>query len=194
MTDKITITGKPTFSEIENRNFLSPLGFHFSVVRAPLIAFYGQQVNIPSMDLGVAVQPNYLNDIPRAGEKIDFGDLTFQFLVDEDLKNYMEIQAWMRGLGFPESLQEIYDWQAKTENYDYPDNYRDESELNLYSDGTLTIYNSANIPHFKVVFENMFPYNLSTLQFDAPLTDEIYLTASVSFKYTIYNIRDIKCC
>ena len=176
MTD---ITGKPTFSEIENRNFLSPIGFHFSAVRAPLIAFYGQQVNIPSMDLGVAIQPNYLNDIPRAGEKIDFGDLTFQFLVDEDMKNYMEIQAWMRGLGFPESLQEIYDWQAKTSNYDYPDSYRDESELNLYSDGTLTV---------------MFPYSLSTLQFDSTLTDEIYLTAQVSFKYTIYNIRDIKCC
>ena len=61
-------------------------------------------------------------------------------------------------------------------------------------DGTLTIYNSANLPHFKVVFENLFPYSLSPLQFDSTLTDEIYLKAQVSFKYTIYNIRDIKCC
>ena len=194
MTDKITITGKPTFSEIENRNFLSALGFHFSVVRAPLIAFYGTQVNIPSMDLDVETQPNYLNDIPRAGDKIQFGDLTFEFLVDEDLKNYMEIQNWMRGLGFPESLDQIYKWQEKTEEYDYPNNYIDENILNLYSDGTLTIYNSANVPHFKVVFQNMFPYSLSTLQFDSQLTEEVYLKAQVSFKYTIYNIRDIKCC
>ncbi len=187
-------TGKPTFSEIENRNFLSPLGFHFSVTRAPLISFFGQKVNIPSMELGVAIQSNYLNDIPTAGEKIQFGDLSLDFLVDEDLKNYMEIQAWIRGLGFPENLREIYNWQDKVEVYDYPDTYRDESQLNLYSDGTLTIYNSANVPHFKVVFENLFPYSLSTVQFDSSLTDEVYLTASVSFKYTIYNIRDIKCC
>ena len=190
----MTILGKPTFSELENRNFLSPLGFHFSVVRAPLIAFYGTQVNIPSMDLSVATQPNYLTDIPRAGEKITFGDLTFEFLVDEDMKNYMEIQNWMRGLGFPESLDQIYDLQKQKEDYDYPNNYIDENILNLYSDGTLTVYNSANVPHFKVVFENLFPYSLSALQFDSTLTEEIYLKAQVSFKYTIYNVRDIKCC
>ena len=185
---------RPTFSEIENKNFLSALGFHFAVVRAPLTAFYGTQVTVPSMDLSGATQSNYLTDIPRAGEKITFGDLTFEFMVDEDLKNYMEIQTWMRGLGFPDSLNEIYEWQKKTYEYDYPDNYRDEKYLNLYSDGTLTIYNSANLPHFKVVFENLFPYSLSTLQFDSTLTDEVYLKAQVSFKYTIYNIRDIKCC
>ena len=106
----------------------------------------------------------------------------------------MEIQNWMRGLGFPESLDQIYDLQKQKENYDYPNNYIDENILNLYSDGTLTIYNSANLPHFKVVFENLFPYSLSPLQFDSTLTDEIYLKAQVSFKYTIYNIRDIKCC
>ena len=46
-------------------------------------------------------------------------------------------------------------------------------------------------PKFKVVFENMFPYNLTTLEFDARQTDLEYFTAEVSFKYTIYNIVDI---
>ena len=56
------------------------------------------------LDLGVATQNNYLTDIPRPGEKITFGDLTLSFLVDEDLSNYLEIQNWMRGIGFPEHL------------------------------------------------------------------------------------------
>ena len=30
-------------------------------------------------------------------------------MVDEDLVNYMEIQNWIRGLGFPESLNEFTD-------------------------------------------------------------------------------------
>ena len=38
---------------------------------------------------------------------MDFGDLSLRFLVDEDLTNYMEIQKWMRGLGFPESLTRV---------------------------------------------------------------------------------------
>jgi len=180
--------------QIENRNFLSPTGFHFSVVRAPKVSFYGYQVNVPSLDLGVAIQPNYLTDIPRAGEKITFGDLSLSFLVDEDLTNYLEIQNWMRGLGFPESLNEIYRWQKSEAPSHYPSNYQREHELNLYSDGTLAIYNSADNPNFKVIFENMFPYFLSQLQFDAQVSDVRYLTATVHFKYTIYNIDGVICC
>ena len=83
---------------LSNRNFLSPTGFKFSLKRSPAAAFFCNQANIPSMDLGVAEQPTYLRDIPTPGDKIDFGDLTIRFLVDEDLVNYMELQKWIRGL------------------------------------------------------------------------------------------------
>ena len=61
--------------------------------------------------MGNATQPTYLKDLPIPGDKMEFEDLNVRFLVDENLENYMEIQNWMRGLGFPESLQEIYDLQ-----------------------------------------------------------------------------------
>ena len=99
----------------------------------------------------------------------------------------MEIQNWMRGLGFPESLKEIYDFQKGNPDISQPN----KSQLNLYSDGTLTILNSNNIPKFKLIFENLFPISLTTLEFDATQTDLEYFTAEVTFKYTIYNIRDI---
>ncbi|MDB4631240.1 hypothetical protein OAF61_01955 [Pseudomonadales bacterium] len=180
--------------QIENRNFLSPTGFHFSVVRAPKVSYFGYQVNVPGLDLGVVDQRNYLSNIPRPGENIEFGDLTLTFLVDENLENYLEIQNWMRGIGFPESLQEIYRWQNQDDPTNYPSNYKYENELNLYSDGTLAIYNSSDNPQFKVVFENLFPYSLSPLNFDSQSTDVQYLSATVNFKYTIYNIDDIVCC
>jgi hypothetical protein len=41
------------------------------------------------------------------GDKILFEDFSLRFLVDENLENYMEIHNWIRGLGFPESLEEI---------------------------------------------------------------------------------------
>ena len=98
-------------NQIQNRNYLAPTGFQFNVSRAPKVTYFGNQVNIPSLTLGIANQPSYLKDIPRPGEKIDFEDLTLTFLVDEDLTNYMEIQNWIRGIGFPESLDQIYDFQ-----------------------------------------------------------------------------------
>ncbi len=47
---------------LSNRNFLAPTGFKFSLKRSPAAAFFCNQANIPSMDLGVATQPTYLKD------------------------------------------------------------------------------------------------------------------------------------
>jgi hypothetical protein len=173
-------------NQIENRNFLTSIGFRFTLNRAPKVAFFSNVANIPGITLGVANQPNYLNDVPVPGDKMEFEDFTLKFLVDENLENYMEIQNWMRGLGFPESLQEIYDWQKTNEIFEQP--FR--SDMNLYSDGTLLVLNSSQNFNFNVVFKSMFPYQLSALQFDATNRDNEYLTADVTFKYLMYNIVD----
>lgn len=175
--------GKPA---IQNRNFLQPQGFRFQVARAPKVSFFGNAVNIPGMTLRTTIQPTGgLRDIPIPGEIIDFEDLTLRFLVDEELQNYMEIQNWIRGLGFPESLQEIYALQA--EKYGTA---RDGTSgtMNIYSDGTLIILDAMQNESFTVKFQDLFPFSLSTIQFDATMADTEYFTAEVSFKYLNYSI------
>tara|TARA_B100001939_G_C16778690_1_gene545960 strand:+ start:63 stop:632 length:570 start_codon:yes stop_codon:yes gene_type:complete len=171
-------------SQIQNRNFLSPVGFKFTLNRAPKIAFFGNTANIPGLTLGVATQPTYLKDIDVPGDKIIFEDFTLRFLVDENLENYKEIQNWIRGLGYPESLKEIYDLQKEDE---YVDTSRGKL-MNIYSDGTLSVLNSNSNVNFNVKFRDMFPYSLTSLNFDATDPDTEYFTAEVSFKYTIYDI------
>ena len=172
---------------IDNRNFLAPTGFKFSLKRSPGVAFFCNQANIPSLDLGIATQPSYLKDIDVPGDKIQFGDLTLRFLVDEDLVNYMEIQNWIRGLGYPETLQEFDKLEKEAV---LPSNYGRVGD-NIYSDGTLQILSSNLVAKFNVNFKDMFPYSLSTITFDATDTDIEYFTADVSFKYTIYNLTDL---
>ena len=174
-------------NQIQNRNFLSPTGFKFVLNRAPKVAFFGNTSNIPGMTLGEATQPTYLKDIPLPGDKLVFEDFNMQFLVDEELENYLEIYNWLRGLGFPESLQEIYDFQQSNADFKQPN----KSTMNLYSDATLTILTSKENPNFKIMFKDMFPTSLSTLQFDATTEDINYLTASGTFKYTIYDITNL---
>ena len=171
---------------LDNRNFLSPTGFKFGLKRSPGVAFFCNQENIPALDLGVAEQPTYLKDIPTPGDKIDFGDLNLRFLVDEDLVNFMEIQNWIRGLGFPESLAEFN--ELKDQAILGP---MGKSTEDVYSDGTLQILSSNLVPKFQVVFSDLFPYSLSTVTFDATDTDIEYFTADVAFKYTIYEITDL---
>ena len=173
---------------IENRNFLSPVGFKFSLKRAPGVAFFCNQANIPSMDLGIAEQPTYLKNIDVPGDKIQFGDLTLRFLVDEDLVNYMELQRWIRGLGYPESMDEFRKLEGEAV---LPGNFGNAGD-DIYSDGTLQILSSNLVPSFQVVFTDLFPYTLSTVTFDATDTDIEYFTADVGFKYTIYNLTDME--
>ena len=103
-------------NQVKNKNFLNPTGFRFILNRAPKVVFFSNQANIPGLNLGVTEQTSYLTDIPVPGDKLQFQDLTLRFLVDEDLENYLEIQHWLRGLGFPDSLKEIYDWQKSNPN------------------------------------------------------------------------------
>lgn len=173
---------------IENRNFLSPTGFKFALKRSPAAAFFCNQANIPSLDLGIAVQTSYLKDLDRPGDKIVFGDLNLRFLVDEDLFNYMEIQNWIRGLGYPENLNQLQKLNDKALIHGI---YGNEGEQ-IYSDATLQILSNSLIPKFQVMFKDVFPYSLSTITFDATNTDIEYFTAEVSFKYTIYNIQDME--
>ena len=143
--------------------------------------------NIPALDLAIATQPTYLKDIDVPGDKLSFGDLSIRFLVDEDLGNYMEIQRWIRGLGYPDSLNEFELLEAQAEVFG---RYTKDQD-NIYSDGTLSILSSNLVPKFQIFFRNLFPYSLSTMTFDATQSDQEYFTADVSFKYAIYTITDM---
>ena len=141
------------------------------------------------MTLGVAEQPTPFKDIPVPGDKIQFGDLDLRFLVDENLENFMEIQNWIRGLGYPENMDEFEDLtkQSVLGGFGFA-----QSGDNIYSDGTLQILSNNLVPAFQVVFSDLFPYSLSTVQFDATDTDVEYFTADVSFKYTVYSLTDLE--
>ena len=144
------------------------------------------------MTLGEATQPTYLRDIPTPGDKIRFGDLSLRFLVDEDLTNYMEIQNWIRGLGYPVDSKQFQELTEKGVLNDGKAYSYVQSGDDIYSDGTLQILSSNLVPKFHVVFSDLWPYSLTTMTFDATDTDIEYFTADVSFKYTIYNLTDLE--
>ena len=96
-------------NQIDNRNFLSPVGFKFTLSKEPKVSFFSNAARIPELTLGTALQPSYLKDIDVPGDKLQYGDFSFRFLVDENLENYLIIHNWMRGLGVPEKFQERQD-------------------------------------------------------------------------------------
>ena len=166
-------------NQISNRNFLSPVGFKFSITRIPKADFFANQANIPGIDLGFALQPTYLKDIPISGDKLTYSDFSLRFLIDENMENYLEVHKWLRGLGYPENVGEFGEMQANDPS----------GEGLITSDATLLIYNSTFNVNTKVHFKDIFPVSLSPVEFDATMTDVDYVTAEVVFKYSIYDIE-----
>ena len=169
-------------SQLKNKNYLSPIGFKFTLVTKEKTDFFSNSASVPGLTLGTAIQTTPLRNIDVPGDELLFDDFQLEFLVDEELKNYMVLHNWLKGLGFPESMKEYKDFTTNS------DGLRDEKLQ--FVDGTLHILNSNYRDIAMVRFKDLFPTTLSTLEFTATDDDINYFTAQASFKYSMYNILD----
>ena len=174
------MTNSAFAKQIDNRNFLSGVGFKFNLTKFPKVDFFSNSARIPELNLELARQASYLKNIDIPGERLTYGDFTLRFLVDENMENYISVYNWLKGLGFPESTQEFRDLTTDK------DGIRDPKEA--FCDGTLRILNSNYREVAKVKFKDLFPTSLTSLDFDATNTDVQFFTAEATFKYTIYNL------
>jgi len=176
----------PLQRQISNRNFLTTTGFKFTLAKYPKVDFFSNTALIPSISLGVAAQPSYLKDIPIPGDKLSYDDFSLDFLVDENFENYLLVHNWLRGFGYPFSVEE---YKQLLDNDTL--NPGKQNAMSGQSDGTLIIYNSNFQPIVNVSFKGLFPVSLSTIGFDAKDSNANYITASATFKYTIYDIKKL---
>jgi hypothetical protein len=164
-----------------NHNFLSPLNFKFQIKRAPHINFFIQEINLPSISIQPKDVGNPFVKIPYPGDHIDYSILKVKFKVDEDLKNYLEMHSWLRGLGFPKSFEEYSTLSSQNQL----------EGKGLRSDISLVVLNSTKLPNYEIVFTEAFPTFLSELMFSTTEQSVNYMTASVEFRYILYNIEKI---
>ena len=129
-----------------NRNFLSPLGFQLKLELFEGVDFFCQSAGIPEIQMPFTEVPTRLRSFPvTPGGGVTYGDLTLQFIVDEDLVNY----------------KSVYDWIKK--NGGSEEHSSDEIE---FSQGELFITTSHyNVNHI-ISFERLFPVALTGLTMD----------------------------
>ena len=179
-------------------DYASATQFKFQLSKLPKVEYFTTACNIPGISLTATVQPTPLADIPLPGDTITFGDLEITFLVDENLENYREIHGWMYGIGFPKSRTQFASLVEAGKDR-FPTIGKDSKSTDagkvkygaqslgpIFSDATLNVLSSKNNPNIEVRFSDVFPSSLSALQFDQQADDVNYLTASVTFKYKLY--------
>lgn len=156
------------------QNYLSPIEFRFVINRLPYVSFFTQRASLPGISMNPASQPNPFKMLYHSPDTMTYDQLTVEFRVDENMKNYDEIYNWMIGLAFPDRFPQFADLK--------------ESDAGLYSDATFLIMSNGRNPNIEYKFKNIFPISLTSIDLDTTSGDVNYITASVTFQIESYEI------
>lgn len=182
----------------DDLNYLRPNGFRFLIQSLPNVTYFCQSATIPTVNLGYATQSTPLVDIPYPGEKVTYGELNIRFMIQENMKNYIELYEWMANLGGTDSGRYKIENRSNTQAYRLGDAshtgdpVRRKTDKTDFSDATLFILGSDNEPVGRISFEDCFPISLSGVEFDVSTGNVQYLQASATFKYRLFMIDSLK--
>ncbi len=163
-----------------NKNFLSPLGYKFTLARAPAISYNVQSLRLPGIQMSNGETPTPFVPIPHTG-KLVYNAFGVTFRLNENMTDYLEIYNWMEKLGSPVDFagyKQLEDAQVGSTDM-------------LKSDINLSIMNSSMNPNIKIDFYDAFPINIGDVEFNTIDTSVNYIECSVEFRYLRYDINTV---
>ena len=107
------------------------------------------------------------------------------------MKNYLEIYDWLVGLGTPEDTDQYVKLQAENKRPTSAISKIGPGVAGVYSDAALVIMTSSQNPNKRIKFDDIYPTNLSPLQFDVTGSDVAYLEADVTFRYRSFTVVNV---
>ena len=158
----------------DTNNYLANNFFKLEFTRLPTVTYFCQQVNLPSLTYDAVNFPTTLG-IPHVapGGRFTYDDLVVQFIVDEDMKNWIEVYEWMQSIGVLNDINDTIPHNDK------------------FSNVKLTVMNSAYNPNLQITFYDVFPIGLSGIEFNSSLPDTIPIVASATFGFNYYKIKTL---
>lgn len=170
-------------STIPSTNYLRPNSFKFLIAKMPNVTYTCQSANLPALNLGAAMQQTPFVDIPHPGDKVFFGEFIIQFLINEDMSNYKELYDWIASIGVPSGGDQYGSLTQRASPYS-PEQYN-----NAFSDATLLILDSNNIPKVKLNFQDLWPTAVEGLNFDITSSGMEYFVGTATFRYKVFTIE-----
>ena len=162
----------------------------------PTTEWFVVRANIPSVTLGVADQYTPFVRIQQVGDHITYGDFNMTFIVDESLKNYMEMYDWVKNIGFPFEHAQFNvldrpDFANRSGGQKYnpeSDTYSKKNDQDLYTDINLQILTAKNNLIATCEVYEAFPTSLGTIEYSQQETDMTYATCDVGFAYSWFDV------
>jgi hypothetical protein len=156
--------------------------FQIDIPLAPSVNEWIQSVSLPGLTLGEASIENPFIRQPEPGDKLIFSPLSFSFIVDEQMKNFIEMYNWMTALGFPENLQQYGVM---------PHQVNRVSDKDVTCDITILVYNNQTKPILKFTMFGCFPIALGDMPLNSAGTDSETPVCTGDIMYRNYLIEPI---
>lgn len=162
-----------------NRSYLSNNKFDFVLKRIPNFTYLVQAVNLPGLTLQSSTVNTPFSAVSIPGNQITFGSLSLTFLVDEDMKSWLELYNWMTQLGNPVGYNKVGTLTGKP-----------GSITSTTSDATLFIKSNSNNPNLKFDFVDVYPTELGDMNFTTT-DNQDFVTSTAVFNYGYYVATNI---
>jgi hypothetical protein len=162
--------------------------FRLTFERLPGLTYFCQSANLPGVSLTEIPRPTPFIDLYHPGEKMLYDTFNVTFLVDEELRSWIELHDWIRGATFPTNFEEYVNLSRSSPGANIRAIY---NRMPVYSDASLTIYSNKNNPQFRVKLVDVFPTNVGSILFNVSDTAENIVTADATFRFSYYNIEKI---
>lgn len=167
-----------------NLNPLQPNKFQLNFSRTPTMQFFCQAISVPGISLSEVPRNTPFVDLYSPGEKAIYDVLNVTFIIDEELKSWLEIHNWIRALTFPKEFQEYRDLERMSK-------YVGNVERPQYCDATLTFLTSSFTPTWRFKFYDCFPTSISAFVLSAQEGPENILTADATFRFAYYDAEKL---
>ena len=190
MTTRQITTATWAGSLPDNLSYLAPTQFELLVKKLPNTKYFATGVNIPAVSIGESIQPTRLGaNIKVPGDKIQFGEITITFIVDENMENWTELYNWMEGITASTDTEKYRLLVGANKRDGQPYDGSEDGDQ-LYSDMTIVVTTAANNPNRYVRIRDAYPSTLGEITMDTTVAGGLsYVTCTASFQFTAFTIE-----
>ena len=132
------------------------------------LQFFCINANLPSLTSSEVLTSFKNRNAYMPGDTLEYGTFDVTFIVDEEMKNYIEMQTWIK----KNADHNVLETTANT-----------FSHKEKVKDITLSIQTNKNTINKQIKFTDAFPTSIGDLSFTTQDTSVEYLTCAVSFRY-----------
>jgi hypothetical protein len=169
----------------QNTAYLQASKYMLVFDRIGPVTYFCQSVNLPGISLGEAPWSTPIANLKSPGTKLSWNPLNINFIVDEKLATVKQLKDWFLSIASPEGFGERNSLRNKQNAM------ATDKKLPNLGTGILTILSNLNNPTTRVEFINIWPTNMTDIQFDVKLSADQPPTVDATFNYDYYTITDI---